>query len=116
MGRPRYQRRTLLNFLSRKRKQNNDMFISRWFTNIDRKLNKIMATLQERFDAVNERLDTAGSKLTEASAEILAELEKLRAGGTLTPEQEASLANIEAKAQAIADTASGFADVSPPVG
>src|SRR5678815_1201381 len=102
MDRPRYQRRTLLNFLSRKRKQNNDMFISRWFTNIDRKLNKIMATLQERFDGLNANLD-------EAASEILAELTKLREGGNLTPEQETSLANIEAKVATLKD-------VSPPVG
>ncbi len=49
----------------------------------------IMATLQERFDAISGKLD-------EASAEILAEIQKLRDGGNLTPEQEASLEAIEA--------------------
>jgi len=68
---------------------------------LNRKTNKIMATLQERFDAVN-------NKLKEASDEILAEIAKLKEGGNLTPEQEQSLENIEAKANALAD-------VSPPV-
>lgn len=88
-----------------------------------------MATLQERFDAVianqaaaADQLTTTGTKLSEASAEILAELTKLREGGNLTPEQEASLATIEGNAGAIsntatalAQTASGLADVSPPL-
>lgn len=60
-----------------------------------------MATLQERFDTMN-------ANLNEASAEILAELAALRAGGNLTPEQETSLANAEAKIQALKDT-------SPPI-
>ncbi len=68
---------------------------------LDRKIDKIMATLQERFDAVN-------SALTEASAEILAEIAKLKEGGNLTPEQEASLEAIETKATAMAS-------ISPPV-
>lgn len=78
-------------------------------------LKKIMATLQERFDAVNAKLDTGVAKLTEASAEILAELTKLREGGNLTPEQEASLANIENKANAVADAATALADTSPSI-
>lgn len=69
--------------------------------NINRKAHKIMATLDERFQAVNDKLD-------EASKEILAEVEKLRQGGTMTPEQEAALANIETKTSALAD-------ISPPV-
>lgn len=67
---------------------------------INKKLRKIMATLQERFDAVN-------AQLQEASDEILAELTKLREM-TLPPEAEASLAAIEAKANALKD-------VSPPI-
>lgn len=54
-----------------------------------------MATIEERFTAVND-------KLAEASTEILALLEELRALG-VTPEAEAVLAQIEAKANALAD-------------
>ena len=59
-----------------------------------------MPDLQARFDAVN-------ANLQEAATEILAELETLR-NMTLPPEAEASLAAIEAKANALKD-------VSPPV-
>lgn len=54
-----------------------------------------MATINDRFTAIN-------TKLTEASTEILAELEKLR-GETLSDEARASLDAIEAKANAMAD-------------
>ena len=64
------------------------------------KLLKIMPNLQERLDTIN-------ANLQEASSEILAELENLR-GMNLPPEAEASLAAIEAKANALKD-------VSPPV-
>jgi Skp family chaperone for outer membrane proteins len=67
---------------------------------VHRKLDKIIMTIEERFNAVSAKLD-------EASTEILAEIAKLR-DGTLTPEQEAALANIEAKANALAD-------IAPPV-
>ncbi len=60
---------------------------------------------------LQERLDTVNSKLDEASREILAELAKLRAGGTLTPAQETALGNIEAKATALADIS---AEEAPP--
>ncbi len=60
-----------------------------------------MASLDERFEGINTKLD-------EGRNEILAELEKLRAGGSLTEAQEASLQAIEAKANAMAD-------VSPPI-
>lgn len=56
-------------------------------------------TLQERFDAVDKRLD-------EASTEILALIQSLKdqlANGTLTPEAEASLEALETKAAALAD-------------
>ncbi len=59
-----------------------------------------MPTLQERFDSVN-------ANLQEAATEILAELTNLR-NLNLPPEAEASLAAIEAKANALKD-------VSPPV-
>jgi predicted nucleic acid-binding Zn-ribbon protein len=69
--------------------------------NINRKLDQIMATLQERFNAID-------ANLTEASNELTTELTKLRdalanASVTLPPEAEASLANIEAKAKGLAD-------------
>ncbi len=60
----------------------------------------IMPNLQDRLDQIN-------TDLNEASTEILAELENLR-GMNLPPEAEASLAAIEAKAQALKN-------VSPPV-
>ncbi len=59
-----------------------------------------MPTLQERFDEVNVHL-------TEAADEIIAELTNLR-NMTLPPEAEASLAAIEAKANALKD-------ISPPL-
>lgn len=65
---------------------------------VHRKLDKIMSELDDRFNAISTKLD-------EASGEILAEIEKLKNGGTLTPEQEAALAAIEAKANALADIA-----------
>ncbi len=60
----------------------------------------LMPNLQDRLDQIN-------TDLNEASTEILAELENLR-GMNLPPEAEASLAAIEAKAQALKN-------VSPPV-
>lgn len=64
---------------------------------INWKLDQLKMTLEERFNAVSAKLD-------EASAEILAEIETLKSQ-PLTPEQEAALANIEAKANALADIA-----------
>lgn len=63
----------------------------------------IMATLQERFDAIEAKLD-------EGSSELLAELKTLRdqlAGSVLTPEAEATLQRIEAKSKGIADIIPG---------
>lgn len=63
----------------------------------------IMATLQERFDAIETKLD-------EGSSELLAELKTLRdqlAGSVLTPEAEATLQRIEAKSKGIADIIPG---------
>lgn len=57
--------------------------------------NKNMSTILERFEGVNARLD-------EAASEILALIQELRDQG-VTPEAEAVLAQIEAKAQALAD-------------
>ena len=71
-------------------------------SSVHKKLDKIMATLEERFNAISGKLD-------EASGEILAEIENLKKGGTLTPEQEAALEAIEAKANALAD-------IAPPIG
>ncbi len=98
-------------------------------SSVHRKLDKLMATIDERFKAVSDGLDTVGTSLAEASgklaegqAEILAELEKLRQGG-LTPEQETLLQGIESKVQATStvatsldDAAKTLADISPPVG
>ncbi len=74
--------------------------IERLLHRLIRKVDRIMPTLQERFDQVN-------ANLTEASTEILAELANLR-GMNLPPEAEASLEAIEARANALKD-------VSPPV-
>lgn len=90
-------------------------WISGMLGKINWKLEHIMSTLQERFDAINAKLDTTSAQLTEASGEILAELKKLRDGGDLTPEQEASLAAIESKVGTITDAATALANVSPPV-
>lgn len=60
---------------------------------------RLLMTLQERFDAVDKRLD-------EASTEILALIQSLKdqlANGTLTPEAEASLEALETKAASLAD-------------
>ncbi len=54
-----------------------------------------MATIEERFAAVNTRLD-------EASAEIIALIQSLRDLG-VTPAAEAILVQIEGKAAALAD-------------
>lgn len=67
---------------------------------IKKEVEKIMPTIDERFTQLTADLD-------EASSEILAELEKLRAGG-LTPEQEALLQGIEGKVGALKD-------ISPPI-
>lgn len=58
-------------------------------------IRKIMATIEERFAAVNTRLD-------EASTEIIALIGQLRDQG-VTPAAEAILQQIEAKANALAD-------------
>lgn len=62
---------------------------------LHRKIDKNMATLLERFEAVE-------AKLEEAATEILALIEQLRSQG-VTPEAEAVLVQIEAKANALAD-------------
>lgn len=54
-----------------------------------------MPNVQERFQAVSD-------KLTEATQEILALIEQLRAIG-VTPEAEAILVQIETKANGLAD-------------
>lgn len=54
-----------------------------------------MATIEERFSGISAKLD-------EASTEILALIESLRGQG-VTPEAEAILQQIEAKANALAD-------------
>ncbi len=61
---------------------------------------KLMPNLQERLDQIN-------TDLNEAADEIITELTNLR-GMTLPPEAEASLAAIEAKANALKN-------ISPPV-
>lgn len=71
--------------------------IEQLLTQLNRKLDNLMPNLEERFNAVSAKLD-------EASSEILEEIRKLREG-ELTPEQEAALANIEAKANALAEIA-----------
>lgn len=72
-----------------------------------------MASLKDRFDAIEAKLD-------EASSELTLELQNLRdalanAGTTLSPEAETSLANIEAKAEALADVVPNPAPPAPPV-
>jgi len=106
--------------------------LPQWFQlltqGFNKKLNQIIMTLQERFNevianqnAAKEQLNTTGTKLGEASAEIVEELRKLRAM-ELPPEAEASLAVIEANAKgtkdmsdALAATAATMAEISPPV-
>ncbi len=61
---------------------------------------KLMPNLQERLDQIN-------TDLNEAADEIITELTNLR-GMTLPPEAEASLAAIEAKANALKN-------ISPPI-
>lgn len=65
----------------------------------------LMATLQERFDQIETKLD-------EGTKELLAELKTLReqiAIGSLTPQAEATLQRIETKAKVIADVIPGTA-------
>jgi hypothetical protein len=64
------------------------------------KLDKIMATLEERFNAISSKLD-------EASAEILAQIEILK-GESLSTEGEAALEVLEGKANALAE-------IAPPI-
>ena len=63
--------------------------------NLNKKADTYMATIEERFTAINTRLD-------EASTELLALIETLRNQG-VTPAAEAVLVQIEAKANALAD-------------
>ncbi len=65
-----------------------------------KKILKLMPNLQERLDQIN-------TDLNEAADEIITELTNLR-GMTLPPEAEASLAAIEAKANALKN-------ISPPI-
>lgn len=71
------------------------LWTKRGLTNLHRQAKTNMATIEERFTAVNAKLD-------EASSEILALIQQLRDGG-VTPEAEAILQQIEAKAGALAD-------------
>lgn len=64
---------------------------------LNQKITKLMATIDERFDAVEGMLE-------EASTEIVTLIQELRDQlGTLTPEQEAKLQAIEASAKGLAD-------------
>lgn len=64
-------------------------------TGINRKLDNIMATITERLKAVETAID-------DASAEIVAEIAKLK-DENLSPEGEATLARLEAKVTALKD-------------
>lgn len=74
--------------------------LNKTLARIERNQRRTLMTLEERFNAVSTKLD-------EASAEILAEIATLKSQ-PLTPEQEAALANIEAKANALGD-------IAPPI-
>jgi hypothetical protein len=98
-------------------------------TRFIKKVEKFMGEIDDRFKVVTDQLTTIGeslsdasTKITEGTAEILAELGKLREGG-LTPEQDEALKGIEAKvgatsgvATTIDDAAKALAEISPPVG
>lgn len=68
---------------------------ARSLRNLHNTIKTNMATIEERFTAVNAKLD-------EASSEILALIQQLRDEG-VTPAAEAILQQIEAKAGALAD-------------
>lgn len=63
-----------------------------------RRLNKLMAN-------INERLQSIDTRLGEASTEILALIEKLQ-GESLSPEGRIALDSLESKANALADIVS----------
>ena len=68
----------------------------------------IKEKLNTMSDSVDSRLAALEGKLSEASAEILAELATLRTQAVVTTEGLATLDRLEAKANALAD-------VSPPI-
>ncbi len=90
---------------------------------------RLMAQLDDRFNAISGQLDTIGGslgdasdKLKEGQEEILKELGKFRDGGPLTDAQETLLQSIEAKvaatsgvADAIDQAAKAMAEISPPL-
>jgi hypothetical protein len=67
---------------------------------LNKKLDRTNMTAQELTDALN----SAGDQLEKAKGEILAEIEKIKAGTSeLTPEQQASVQRIVAIAQSLDD-------------
>lgn len=66
-------------------------------------------------NAIETKLGEVSTSLTEASTEIPAELQKLRdliaAGGTVTPEIEASIGRLSAIGESLATTGKGLADI-----
>ena len=66
---------------------------------INKKLDQIMATQSE----AAAKLAEAADKLEKAKGELLAEIEKLKAGGELSPEAQAAVERIQALAQALDD-------------
>ena len=66
-------------------------------------INQKLAHIQMTNAELTAALTEAGDKLEKAQAEILAELEKLKAGGELSPEAQATVARIQSIAQALDD-------------
>lgn len=77
------------------------------------KTNEHLKGIREVMANINETLAGINARLTEASTEILALIEELR-NEQLTPAGREALAQIEAKANALADIVPNPTPVPPP--
>ena len=78
-------------------------------------IEKLMATVAERFAAIESSIDELSGKQTEALGEITTELQKLRdqLGNTITPEADATLGRIETKTAGALAVSKQLADIIP---
>lgn len=80
--------------------------IRKELSEISKKLDKInnqLGTITLTTEELTQALTEAGDKLDKAKAEILAEIEKIKAGGALTPEAQAAVERLKTIAQALDD-------------
>lgn len=85
---------------------------------LNTKLDKIMSLISqfaEAQDAHNQVIDTALDGISSDVIGIKEELAKLLASGTISDEDKATLARLDAKTKSIADRLTALDDLTPPV-